>query len=221
MRMILAAVVLLAASSWQPAKVPPVDEAAQDPSFLAFRDTLMEAVRSRDGEHVLSILDERAHLSYGGDIGIDRFVEFWSPHDPSSPLWPELQFILGHGGVFVEKRQERQFCAPYVSFTWPPGFDAYDGFGAIVGADVPLHDSPSDKASVLRRLSYDLVRAPYRFHSSRTTPPDVPEGWIIIKTADGTKGYVRSSRFRSPIDRRACFRRSESGWLMDSFIAGD
>ena len=49
----------------------------------------------------------------------------------------------------------------------------------------------------------------------------LPEGWTVVRLADGSLAYVQSDSVRSPIDHRAIFSRRNGRWRMTIFIAGD
>jgi hypothetical protein len=41
----------------------------------------------------------------------------------------------------------------------------------------------------------------------------------LIRLRDGSPGYVPEEHIRSPIEQLACFRRTEAGWRLTSFLA--
>ena len=53
--------------------VKPQDEAAKDPSFLAFRTKLIAAAERKDTAYLLSIVDRRIKNGFGGQDGIANF----------------------------------------------------------------------------------------------------------------------------------------------------
>lgn len=57
--------------------VKPVDEAAKDASFLAFRAKLIAAAERHDANYVLRIIDPQIKLGFGGDDGIANFKKIW------------------------------------------------------------------------------------------------------------------------------------------------
>ncbi len=228
MQSLVAALLIIVVSSASVAakerKLRPVDEAGKDASFKSFRDTLMKAIEARDTKYVLSILDPKIHLSWGGHFGIKDFKELWKPDEPKSELWNELATILSLGGTFITYEGKREFCAPYTSSAFPNDLgDADDSgfyiYSAITGENVRVRARPSASAPIIATLSYDIVRAKF-FSTDEDEGSDVP-GWIRIITPSGKQGYVSEKYIRSPIDYRACFRRVKGKWLMTSFIGGD
>src|SRR4051794_4851034 len=103
----------LVGNASQARKLYPVDEGPKDPSFLAFRNQLIDAVKRRDHRFLLSHLDPHiltsplAVLSGTGGRGIIRFKKQWHPDDSESELWPQLIKILALGGSF------KRGAAPY------------------------------------------------------------------------------------------------------------
>lgn len=194
-------------------KLLPVDEGSKDASFVAFRQELLTAVRSRDGEAVLKIADPKIRTSFGNGGGIAEFEKKWKTEDAASPLWAELEHILTHGGSFQKTGGDRRFWAPYVYSDWPENIDPFEHL-AVVAKDVALHESANDTSPVLAALSHDIV--------SRAEPggPD-PKPWQKIKTADGRTGFVDSKLVRSPVGYRAGFAKKNGQWWMEALVAGD
>ena len=188
----------------------PVDEGSTDPSFAAYRKSLLEAVRQRDAEKLIAALDPNIRTSFGGDGKIDGFRKQWSPEKKDSPVWSELETILTNGGTFIKDSNQTAFWAPYVYSAWPDGFDAFE-HGAVMGENIPLRDSPGDTAKTIGLLSHNIVKL------SR----EEKTGFTRVETTDGRSGWVRSSQVRSPIAYRAGFNKTASGWKMTGLVAGD
>src|SRR5688572_14099050 len=74
--------------------VKPVDEAAQDASFLEFRTKLIEAAERKDAVFILSILDPKINLSFGGDAGIADFKRIWKINSKNSQFWDEFLTVI-------------------------------------------------------------------------------------------------------------------------------
>jgi hypothetical protein len=195
------------------AKVLPVDEAAQDPDFLAFRERLLTAIRQRDLDSVVAVAAENIKLSFGGDGGRDRFRQLLMADDNGGggSYWVELEWALRLGGVFNDKFG-RQFCTPYVSCDGPHQCTDCDPFEVLVAVSdrSPVYAAADIAAPVLAYLSYDVV-----------TLVDYGGPWQQVRLADGRIGYVAFPHFRSPIGYRAYFEKREGRWQMRIFIAGD
>lgn len=177
-----------------------VDEAAQDPSFAAYRDQLAAAVRARDTRAVLALVDPNIRTSFGGDGGHASLTE---------EHWRALGEILPLGGSF----REGMFWAPYVYSAWPESHDSFAEL-AVVADAVPLRASADANAPALATLSRDIVQRAGQ-PSAEKTP------WTQVTTADGKTGYVETKFVRSPVDYRAGFLKTADGWRMNALVAGD
>jgi hypothetical protein len=198
--------------------VTPVDEGKADPSFHAFRNELVKAVRKRDLEVLLSLTDSE----FRGSLGPDEGVEFFKKklQDPSSKpnLWQELLVVLTHGGTF-EPDNLTLFRAPYLTGRFPRDLDTFK-FQAIFGSNVNLRSKPGLKAPVTARLSYNVVQVDYE-HSVPVAQDSEQYAWLMIETLGGKKGYVKAEFVRSPIDYRAGFHKVDGKWKLRWFLAGD
>jgi len=211
----------------QEIKLYPVDEGAQDPSFTAFREKLIEAARKHDTDFILSILDPQILNSFGGDGGIKEFKEQWKLVEPdTSKLWKELVSILANGGSFINFDGKKEFCAPYVSSQWekvanqlPTGQDGVD-YAAVAAEKVDLRLEPNLAAPVIGTLSYNIVKIDYD-----ASVPDERDSdyfaWIKVTSASGQQGYVPGKYVISPTGYRACFKKVGEKWNMTSLVAGD
>ena len=56
----------------QARKLSPVDEGPRDPSFKAFRDRLLKAVKEEDETVLYESLDPKITNSFGGEGGVRR-----------------------------------------------------------------------------------------------------------------------------------------------------
>lgn len=190
-------------------KLMPVDEGSQDPSFASFRSNLLEAVRRKDAAALIKAVNPKIRTSFGEGGGVGDFKTQWKLADPNSPIWPELEFILTHGGTFNKLSKQPQFWAPYVYSAWPESHDAFAEV-AIVGENIPLRADKSADAKAIAMLSNDIVKR------------DKDDGpWTLITTADGKSGWVESQHVRSPIGYRAGFTKNGETWQMDALVAGD
>jgi hypothetical protein len=208
-------------------KLPPVDEADRDPSFVAFRAKLLEAIEKKDAAFVLSILDRSIINSFGGNGGIEEFKEQWKLDQPDSELWAELKTILSLGGSFVRDSGETiQFCAPYVFSTWDrvegkvPELNDAPTYGAIIGDNIALRREPRDDSDAIATLAYDVVTVLYE----KSIAEKDKEGqftWLNVATMDGKQGFVKQNEFRGPLEYRACFTKTGNGWKMTVLVAGD
>ena len=183
-------------------KLPFVDEAAKDPSFVAYRDQLLAAVRARDTKTVLGLIDPKVRTSFGGDSGHGSLTE---------EHWKALEELLPLGGTF----RDGMFWAPYVYSTWPEERDAFEEL-AIVGDGLPLRESADAKAPAMAMLSRDVV-----MRAGEPAARGERGAWTKVTTADGKTGFVESKFVRSSVDYRAGFVKTPDGWRMNALVAGD
>jgi hypothetical protein len=115
----LAIALLASIAQGQGAKLQPVDEAAKDPSFFAFRARLLKALADKDANYLISILDPQIKTDFGGGGGVADFKKAWHPERPNSQVWSELVSVLALGGSF----DNGSFSAPYVYSKFPDEVD--------------------------------------------------------------------------------------------------
>ena len=209
MKRLLAAFLFLHATlaAAQVGKLLPIDQAAKDPEFFAFRAQLQAAVARHDAEAVLAAVDPNIKNTFGGDNGIDAFRRRWKL-PAGDRLWDELGTVLAFGGGFFAKDA---FSAPYVHQNWPEPFDSFTHV-AVLGRGVRVRASPGPQGRVLTSLSFDIVPV---------VPPFGKSEWTRIKLRDGRTGYISSRYVRSPVGYRAVFNKIAGRWRMTAFIAGD
>jgi hypothetical protein len=207
----LGILLLTALAAAEELKLYPVDEAAKDSEFLAFRDDLLAAIRRRDLEAVVAVARENIKLSFGGSYGRETFRDWLVADDPGlgSSYWAELERAIALGGVF---EGPESFCTPYTFCLEIPGCDPCDPYETLIATSdrAPVYAAADRSAKVVAELSYSVVRALDHNHP-----------WQRIALPGGGTGYVTAPEFRSPIDYRARFERRDGRWLMTLFIAGD
>jgi hypothetical protein len=186
----------------------PVDEAAQNPEFLAFRTRLKQIVAKHDTKGLLEILHPNIRASFGSDSGITAFVAMWAPNEPDSKLWNELGTVLELGGTFDGPSM---FTAPYTFSRWPNDVDSFE-FMTVIGTNVRIRTQPRADAAILATVSYAILENDLEARDTN--------GWTAVKF-DGKRGYVASQFIRSPIDYRARFEYENGRWRMVFFLAGD
>jgi hypothetical protein len=229
---ILFFLVLAGVAAGQERYLKPVDEAKSDPTFLAFREKLIAAAERKDLKFVMSILDPKVELSFGGDSGIRGFRELWTGKNEAG-FWKEFLPVIKNGGKYHagSKQETAKFTAPYVFELFPEDLDQFE-HAAIIGMDVNLREKPNRNASVVGKLSYNIVK----IDPDELDTPD--EGltpaeqaytgkqrelffWVRVTTFGGQTGYVKDAYVRRPVDYRAGFEKKRGRWVMTFFIAGD
>jgi pyruvate/2-oxoglutarate dehydrogenase complex dihydrolipoamide acyltransferase (E2) component len=184
-------------------KLLPVDEAKNDPALLAARDELLAAVRERNADKVVALVDPKIRTSFGGGAGAADLRKALS----RPGTWEDFEQLLSLGGTFKGEGDGRSFWAPYVYSAWPDAHDPFESL-AVIGSDVPLRESSDASAPAIATLSHDIVT---RAKGDR----------VNVKTADGKTGWVDPKQLRSPVGYRAGFMKSGGRWRMNALVSGD
>ncbi|MGE5524253.1 MAG: hypothetical protein ACM3SS_11090 [Rhodospirillaceae bacterium] len=209
-----------AAAGAQEHKLMPVDEAAKDPSWVSFKNRLLDALQKRDRKFLLSVTDRNVRNTTAGERGIAEFQRQWDLASETSPLWRELSSALFLGAAYMKpdkdekgRKGRQELCAPYVLAKWPEDIEPF-GHGAIVARDTAVKKEPSSGSPTLQSLSYDIV--PVLDWEMDDREPGSPQRWVKVRTAAGD-GYVPEEHVRSPIELAACFVKGPNGWRMVAF----
>jgi hypothetical protein len=211
----LAAALAAPAAACFPA--PPVDDGANDASWVSFRNRLLTALAEGNRKFVLAVVAADVRNSMDVPPGIAQFRKHWETDSDTSPLWRELSKALFLGSAWLKRGTEaRQLCAPYVAVHWPNDVDPAF-YGAITAKEAFLKTEPSHAAETLAMLSYDIVRvADWEVND---TAADMQQKWVKIRTREH-EGFVPEEQVRSAIEHRACFVKTGGGWRMTSFVLG-
>jgi len=204
-------------TSAQERYIKPVDEAAKDASFLAFRTKLIAAAKKHDAKYILSIVDPKIQSTFGDDDGLRYFKRVWKIESPKSDFWTEFLPVITNGGTFSKENGNKIFSAPYTFNGFPDDLDSF-AYSAIFGNNVNLRAKPEMNATIVGKLSYNIVEITETIKDKNNAEKDA---WYEIKTLGGKRGYVKAEFVRSPIDYRAGFEKKNGQWKMIYFIAGD
>jgi hypothetical protein len=201
----------------QSMRFAPLDEAADNRDWQAYKARLLAALEARDRKSLLGAIDPGVDNGPEQKSGLDEFQRRWSIEDEKSPLWRELAKAVVLGGAFVKgERGDTRFCAPYVAARWPTDYDPFR-FGAIVVEEVLVKNEPSSGARTMARLGHELV--PVEDWEVSDATPGFPQKWTKVRVRDSI-GFVPEEQIRSPIEHMACFARQGSAWRLISFTAG-
>jgi len=195
-----------------PNRLCPVDDAAKDPSFDAYRQQLRAAVQQRDEAKLLPLIDPAIRTSFGDGGGIDDFKSSLSRTEGSS--WTVLEKVLSLGGSFRGEGEQASFWAPYVYSNWPESIDPFQ-YVAAIRKGVFLRTTPAAAAHTVGTADWAILEL-----LPADTPPST-RNWLHVKTADGQEGWVHTSDVHSPVGYRAGFNKMNGQWKMTAFVAGD
>lgn len=213
---------LPAQSITEAGKLYPVDEAPLDTTLFILRESLRDAVRNKDILPILEALSPQCKVSFGGEGGVDGFIDIWGLESEektqSSPLWEALGKVLSNGGTFSD--QGNMFTAPYSFSNWPQSVDAFTHL-LVDGAGVRLRKKPTLQSDVLATLSHDIVLLVENTNEKLTLDGETFP-WVKVKTLNDDEGYVWGKYLISAIDYRAGFRKKQDNtWHITFFLAGD
>lgn len=200
--------------------VKPVDEAKKDPTFFAFREKLIAAVKKKDAKYLLSIVDEKIKNGFGGEDGIGEFKSRWDFGGPDNgDFWREFLPVIINGGSFVKAGKSSIFFAPYVFGSFPEDLDAFE-HRVIIGNNVNLRKEGNINAPVVALLSYNIVKVD-EDSSIEGRGKDGVMDWYAVETLGGKRGFVKAEYVRSPVEYRAGFEKIKGKWKMTIFVSGD
>jgi Tfp pilus assembly protein PilP len=198
------------------------DESAKDPSLIAFLNKLKSAVKNKDKNALLSVLDDQIKVSFGGDSGKQDFIRYWKLNNQpeKSAVWKELEEMLALGGNF-SKYNKSAYSIPYLFENFPQAYDPFS-YSAVIGQRVNLRAKPDRNARVITQLSNEVVKV----QPPLTAPTMKLDGyryrWIPVTTLSDQKGYILEKYVRSPIDYRMNIKKNQSGqWKITFFVSGD
>ena len=211
----VAVIFAMAALAAQQLKLYPIDEAASDPTFVAFRADLRKAIEGRDVKFIRAAISRDIELSPDGEEqGPEDFEQLWQPASSYSDLWDTLDELLALGGSF--QNGGREFCAPYVYSKWPAMLSPAEGL-AVIGDKVNLHDSCATNAPVLAALDHDVVT----WNGAHETITVRGKEWAHVKMVDFTAGCVAAEYVRSPLDYHVCFEKIQGKWMITALTEGE
>lgn len=189
-----------------------VDEGSQDPSFLAFRNSLRDIVEKKDSSGLINVLADDIRSDIYGERGIPAFVKNYRLTDPDSEIWRDLGRILNLGGSFIEPTV---FCAPFVRCPGPQGIDS-ELFVVVLGERVPAYASPSTASQVVEWLSCDVL--PYEGDDLPRRPLE-PSGWMSVYLGQRW-AFVEEERTREVGDWYFHATKIDGRWLLTTILAG-
>lgn len=187
--------------------LPPVDQAAQDPSFLAFRQQFQEAIAAKDTAFLLGALDAGFFYSFPPYEDQAAFRRYMTEGRDASRYWKMIGRVLELGGGFL---RPGLFSAPYVPFAWPRDLDA-TRYLAVIDSSVTAHAQPNEGSAVLDTLGWQLVeRAPdWDLHGQL---------WARVVLPGGGLGFVHRRHLWSALSFRVGFEKVHEQWKWKFFL---
>ncbi|MGZ8208891.1 MAG: hypothetical protein ACXWUH_00160 [Burkholderiales bacterium] len=207
---ILAALAAVPLSQAQERRLPPVDEAAADVTWLRFKKRLMGAIEKKDKQFLLSILDRNVRNQDERARGVANFRKQWELDTPDTPVWRELAAALQLGSAYIKRdKSQRELCAPYVLGRWPDDVEPVN-HAVAMAREALVQSEPSSASISLGKLSYDIVAVRDWEVDDKADPK---QKWVRIRYRD-REGYLPEEQVRSPIEQAACFVKGSNGWRM-------
>lgn len=210
------ALIAAAPAQAQLSRLAPVDQGAEDASFVAFRSRLLAAAAARDTAAVLSAFAPEATISFGADAsgpaGV-REVWFNTSYPRDTDLWTALVRTISMGST----AQSGMITAPYLFLGFPEDLDPFSHV-VVVGEEVRIRNAPTTAGGVLTSLTHTII--PTAYDGAEPTKAD-GYTWIPVRLANGERGWVASVFVWSPVGLRAGFEKRGSTWKILYFVEGD
>ena len=211
--LILVAFLVALPAAAQERKLPLVDEAAGDASWLRFKKQLIGAIEKRDKQFLLSILDKNVRNQDERTRGVAHFRKQWELDTEDTPIWRELTAALQLGGAFIKRDKRREFCVPYLLGRWPDDVGPVN-HAVVISRDASVQSEPSTASASIGALSYDIVQVADWEIDDKV--PNAKQKWVKIRY-NNRDGYIPEEQVRSPIEQAACFVKGANGWRMTGF----
>ncbi|MBA2306354.1 MAG: hypothetical protein H0W08_27500 [Acidobacteria bacterium] len=201
-----------------------MDEGGLELTFLEYREAFLRALAARDAGRVVTMIQP--------ELRNRSFVEFLrlSPQEIAGReeawVWRELERTISHGGAFTTSEGavhgRREFCAPYAYVRYPRASPLLSEMGeaypwVVIGRNVAVRRSPSIKAAVIARVSYELLPVDDRDARDESGGPIV---WQGVYLPNGRYGFIADDLLWGDRDYHACFANFDGQWLLTKFERG-
>jgi hypothetical protein len=242
---ILAVLALAAPPPAHAETVRPFDEGSRDKSFVAFRKSVLTALKRRNYRALGRAAAADIFLGFGGKNGRAQFLRYLagdkSMHGKLAPKLAadyrgHLEWVLRNGGGFTKDR--RGFIAPYQNAyeSRVPKCEskprpksraksrvcAIDPYSRayIIGRDIPIYAAQSNHSKIVARLTYRLVEL------DKHVIKRLPDGrrvrqWSRVKLEDGRTGWIRPIQYYAATGYRLRAAKIRGRWQITHFLAGD
>lgn len=173
-----------------------------------FRAELARIAEGRDKAGLLALVSDDVKLDFGGGAGRASLDGLLSG-DEAEKLWIALDVLLPLG---CAAQGGDALVLPwfFAQNSWVD--DPIDGY-LVTGQNVPFFETASGIAEEFDQISWEAVELIME-------DDDYPD-MTLVRRRDGLEGYVKNTSLRRSIDYRVLADKSENGWKITAFIAGD
>ena len=187
----------------------PRDECAGLDGAEDFRVALADAVVKRDDDALIKLTDPHVRLDFGEGHGADILRKRLD--SPIFRLWDQFAAIVPLGCAAQGKD------ALTIPWFFSQDFGKRDGASVMIvlGQDVPLLASADNGAAVTAKLSWEGVE----LAQGETTGG--PGAFAHVTSFSGKPGYIARDKLRSLLAYRLLANRTDDGWKITGFVAGD
>lgn len=215
---------------------PFVDQGADDPEFSAFRNRLLEAVRARDVEGVISLTAPDISLGWSEDASevtgdLEQFrMDLTGIYNGvrgsqrvTDNYWRELERVLTLGGVFTSANEKTVFHAPFSINSYPTRDFNFELYGYdrgefdeiwhefhVISEDAFLLSAPTNTHEMEVQLHFGEVV--FLLSAFKTAE------YLKILRTNGQVGYVHETDIRRWFNFDAMFEKIDGEWKMTSFM---
>lgn len=189
--------------------VEPANDLVEGSDFANFIAEFREALEARNEAKVREHLADDIVISFGGHVGWDDLVSYWSIDEGSEAFYRVLNSQIRYGVVDTSGDGTR-YVAPYTFASFPDSMDMYRD-KVVTGSSVNVRTRPTTDSEVITQVTYDVVR----------TLSGDEDGWTKIQLPDGERGFISSQFLKDPLYYRAVFEKVDGKWMVLSFVKGD
>lgn len=196
----------------RPGAFVPRDACLISSSARSFAASLRAAIARRDARALAQLAAPDVRLDFGGGGGRAELLARLTGQEGAA-LWRALDSTANLGCAI----SDGDIVFPWIFAQELGDVDPFDVL-LVTGPAVPLYARAEGKGLPLARLNWQLVIA-----QGEGLEPDAAKHPLrrISVISSPLEGYVPSASLRSVIDYRLIVRRTQAGWRIAAFVAGD